>query len=142
MTDKIVRQLRIAFIFSLVFSVAIFIADTLYVSQNVSVENPAWERWGIIITLAGIFGALKLLHPRLNSTERENKQDALRRYAVKYYIRLFAIVVIYVFNLVSLHLTGSKNFIFLGIITIFALLFCVPNKENIERETEIREKDI
>lgn len=139
MLDKILKQLRFAFVLSLIFSSAFLIADVLYTLKMVPQENAALERWGIIITLFGIFGTLKLLHPKLTAIEKTDNATALRKYAFKYYIRLFALIAIYVFNLVSLHFTGVKNFLFLGIITIFALLFCAPSRENIENETRVHE---
>lgn len=138
MPDKIFGQLRLVFIVTVVLAIVALSADVLYTSANVTaVENPALERWAIIITLFGIFGALKLLHPRLKNTERTNKPEALKKYAFRYYLRLFALLAILIFNIACLHFTGAKNFIFLGIITIFALFFCVPNKENMEDETRL-----
>jgi len=137
MVDRVLKQLRFAFVLSLIFAIVALCADILYTLKMAPAENAALERWGIIITLFGIFGALKLLHPQLKKEEKKNKSEALKKYASKYYIRLSALMFIFLFNLVSLHITGVKNFIFLGIITIFALLFCVPGKENIENETQV-----
>lgn len=142
MVDKVLKQLRIVFVLSLVFAVVSLSADILYSLRINPVENVALERWGIIITLFGIFGSLKLLHPKLNKEEKMNKQEALKKYAMKYCLRLSALLLIFLFNLVSLHITGVENFIFLGIITIFAMLFCVPSKENIESETQVYEDQL
>ncbi|HCO66859.1 MAG TPA: hypothetical protein DIT04_03760 [Dysgonomonas sp.] len=137
MIDKMIKQFRGVFVLSLLFAVLTLIADALYNLKVIPADNPVLERWGIIITLFGIFGALKVFHPTLKKSEKVNKETALKKYASKYYLRLFFLLAIYIFNLVSLHVTGIKNFIFLGIITIFALLFCAPNKENIENETQV-----
>jgi len=136
MLDKTFKQLRIVFASALAFSIVTFIIDVLYTMKYVQpVENPVLERWAILITLIGIVGILRFLHPKLKADERKNKSIEKNKFSSKFQLRLFSLVAIYIFNLACLHFTGVKNFIFLGFITIFALLLCLPNKQNIEKET-------
>lgn len=135
MIDKIFKQLKIVFISCVTLSIISFIIDVLYTTKYVlPVENIILERWCIIITLFGIFASIKLLHPKLKDSDKEDANTAVKIYARKYYFRLFVLMAVYVLNIVCLHFTGVKNFLFLAFITIFALFLCAPNKQQIEAE--------
>lgn len=137
MLDKTFKNLRITYFSSIVLIILIFIYDVLYTTKYVAhSENVILERWSIIITLGGIYGILKMLHPRLNDAIRANTEDAIKKYATKYYIRHFSLVLLCVFNMSCLAITGIKNFTFLTIITIFAMFLCIPNKKHLEEETK------
>lgn len=113
--------------------ISAFIIEVLYTSKNVMpTENTGLERWAILITMAGIVGALKFLHPRLNDSEKSDKNLAKRKYTKLYIMRLMSLLAIFLFNIISLNFTGSRNFVFLAFITIFAVFLCVPNQKYIE----------
>jgi hypothetical protein len=132
------KLLKSVYISCIIVAIIGFIADVLYTAKNVIViENSGLERWAIIITLAGIFGALRLLHPKLKDTEKSDIQTAIQRYKTKYFARLISLLSICTFNLISFTITGSKNFVFLAFITIFAMFLCTPNKKHLEEETNI-----
>lgn len=134
-TDKAFKQLRTVFILSLVIIFVLFIGNVLYVMKYVETsENIGLERWGIIITLGGIFASLKLLHPKFEKNDITDTSALLKKYSNKYYLRLSSLLAIFFFNIVCLHITGIKNFMFLAFITIFAILLCAPSKKQIESE--------
>lgn len=115
-----------------------FVLDVLYTSKyTVPIENTGLERWGIIITLGGIFASLKLLHPRLKEIDKTNDETAIKKYFIKYLIRLSALISISIFNLICLNTTAIENFRYLAFISIFALFLCIPNKASIENEITV-----
>ncbi len=137
MIDKTLRQLKTSFIICIAVSILIFIADTLYTVKYVSpIGNIVLERWSIIVTLFGIFASLKLLHPKLKESDKNNPDTAAKTYKRKYYFRLLVLMLIYAFNIACLHFTGIKNFMFLALITIFALFLCAPNRQHVEAKNE------
>ncbi|SHF39716.1 hypothetical protein [Dysgonomonas macrotermitis] len=137
MLDKTFKVSRIIYFLCVIVSVCGLIYNFLYTTKYITIaENPILERWAIIITLAGIYGALRLLHPKLKNPDRENLTIAVKKYITKYYIRLGAVFAIYMFNMLCFSFTGIKNFIYLSIITIFAMFLCAPNKKHFENETK------
>lgn len=129
------KLLKVAFILSVIFAFAVFIVDVLYVAKNVvPAENVGLERWAIIITMIGIVGALKFLHPRVSDAERLDKKVAKQKFTKMYVMRLAALLTIFLFNILSYHFTGAKNFVYLAFITIFAMLLCVPNLKYLETQ--------
>ncbi len=137
MLDKTFKHLRIIYFCSIILIILAFIYDVLYSTKYVTTsENVILERWSIIITLGGIYGILKILHPRLDDNIRTNTANAIKKYATKYYIRHFSLVSLCMFNMSCLAITGIKNFTFLTIITIFAMFLCIPNKKHLEEETK------
>lgn len=137
------KKLRLIFVICITSGFVGFIADVLYTSKHVVItEHVAWERWGIIITLAGIFAALKILHPKLNNTDRLDETSALKKYVSKYLIRIALLVGICIFNLTSLYITGIKNFTYMAFITIFAMLLCAPSRKHIENEIKELEEEV
>jgi len=141
--DKTVKRLKLTFFITLAFSIVSFIIEAiLYILKSLEIsENAALERWAIIITMGGIFAALKLFHPKLNDDEKQNEETARSRYVLKYNIRLSILLFVYIFNMACLYFTGTKNFMFLGFITIFAMLLCIPNKQSVESEVENKNAD-
>lgn len=142
MISKRHKQLKVVFILCAIFMIAVFIVDVLYVTKYVApTENTGLERWAIIITMAGIVGALKFLHPRINDEERTDRDLAKRQYTKLYIMRLTSLFAIFLFNMISLNFTGSKNFVFLAFITIFAIFLCMPNLKYFETQVNGVEKD-
>lgn len=135
MPEKTLKKLKIGFITCISLCTLFLAADALYTTKYTEpVSNVALERWSIIITLFGIYAALKLLHPRLKDEDRISEEHASKKYVTKYYTRLILLIVLFVFNAAAMHITGIKNFIFLGFITIFAMFLCAPNRTQIESE--------
>lgn len=139
MLDKTHKQLKLIYWSCVIIMFIAFVLDVLYTSKyTLPIENTGLERWGIIITLGGIFASLKLLHPRLSENDKSiNTETALKKYYTKYITRLGALIAISIFNLICLNLTAIENFRYLAFLSIFALLLCAPNKTHIENETEI-----
>jgi len=127
MKNKIYRNLKYIYTGCVIFAILIFVFDVLYVMKNVMpVNHVALESWAIIITLAGIYASIRFLHPGIKG-QQSNEAD-LKKYIYTYYARLASIMGIFIFNIVCLHFTGVKNFIFQSAIVIFALFFCAPDK--------------
>lgn len=137
MLEKTHRQLKLIYWSCVIMMLLAFVLDVLYTSKyTLPIENTGLEQWGIIITLVGIFASLKLLHPRLNDTDRIDTGTATKKYFTKYIIRLTALISVSVFNLICLNVTAIDNFRYLAFISIFALFLCAPNKAHIENETK------
>lgn len=133
--DKLHLQLKIYYILSIVICVIAFLLSVAYTQKyNVMQSNVMLERYGIIVTLLGIPLALKLFHSRINKLTKTNFQEYLKKYRFEYLIRLFLLNTICFFNIVSLYITGSKNFYFMVIVTIFAFFLCAPQKAYPENE--------
>lgn len=138
MLDKTYRNLRLSYFLSIAVILIAFVFDVLYTTKYiVPSESVILERWAIIITLGGIYGILKMLHPKLKKEDKPTTEIALKKYVTKYYTRHAALVVLCVFNMSCLIIMGLKNFTFLTIITIFAFFLCIPNKKHLEEETKI-----
>lgn len=136
MLEKTHKKLKIIYWSCIIIMLIAFVLDVLYTSKYTQpINNDTLERWGIIITLGGIFASLKLLHPKLKDSEKANEEVALKKYYIKYMIRLGAIILISVFNLICLNTTAIENFRYLAFISIFALFLCAPSKAQIENET-------
>lgn len=101
---------------------------------NIMQSHVTLERYGIIITLIGIPIALKLFYNRINKLTKANFTEYLKKYRFEYLIRLLLLNIICFFNIVSLYITGSKNFYFMVIVTIFAFFLCAPQKAKHENE--------
>lgn len=136
MYSKTFKKLRLLYIFCVAFAILVFIFDALYVTKNVEpVNHVALESWSIIITLAGIYISIKFLHPGSDYKQNQSSKDEyLKKYSGKFYARLGAMMGIFIFNIGCLHFTGVKNFIFQSAITIFALFFCAPDKNQTRNE--------
>jgi hypothetical protein len=130
------RRLRLIYIGSIAVSTLLFIAVFLMNEGRQPIESILLERYAILITLIGIPLALKLFHNKTKVLNTSEIVDYLRKYYKQYVLRLIILELIFLFNLISLHRTGEKNFIFMIIITIFALVLCAPQKANLEEESE------
>lgn len=138
MLDKTHNKLKLIYWSCVIIMLLAFVLDVLYTSKyTLPIENTGLERWGIIITLGGIFASLKLLHPRLKEIDKTNDETAIKKYFIKYLIRLSALISISVFNLICLNTTAIENFRYLAFISIFALFLCIPNKASIENEITV-----
>ncbi len=91
--------------------------------------NAVLERYGIILTLAGIPGALKVYHYFTQKMSKQSEEKRATLPLLIYILRLSILEIVVIFNVVGLYLTGSKNFFFLIFITLVAFLFCLPNKK-------------
>lgn len=135
--SKTFKYLKISYYSCIVVVITFFILVFLYVEKhNPQHEYVGLERWAIIITLCGIFGALKYLHPKVLLTQAGSIDKAIKTYVRKYFLRLVSILAIFAFNLTSYIITGSKNFIYLAFIVIFVLFLCAPNQLHIEKEED------
>lgn len=138
MLDKTHNKLKLIYWSCVIIMLLAFVLDVLYTSKyTLPIENTGLERWGIIITLGGIFASLKLLHPRLKEIDKTNDETAIKKYFIKYLIRLSALISISIFNLICLNTTAIENFRYLAFISIFALFLCIPNKGSIENEIAV-----
>lgn len=138
MLEKTHKKLKLIYWSCVIIMLLAFVLDVLYTSKYTHpIDNTDLERWGIIITLGGIFASLKLLHPRLNESDKANEETAIKKYFTKYIIRLGSLIAISIFNLVCLNTTAIENFRYLAFISIFALFLCAPNKASMENETNI-----
>lgn len=141
--EKLHSHLKVYYILSIVICVIGFLYTVAY-TQKYNIEHPnvILERYGILTTLAGIPIALKLFHSRIKKLTKENFSEYLRKYRFEYLIRLALLVFICYFNIVALYTTGSKNFYFMVIITIFAFFLCFPQKAHIQNKDIEEDNDM
>lgn len=136
------RRLKIYFTISLTITVILllFVADYT-IRYSILAPNVMLERYGIMITIIAIPGALKLFQFFMNKQKKDNVGEYLSKYRFYYIVRLIILELVCFFNILSLYITGSKNFMFMTIITIFALFFCLPQMGNVREENEESENN-
>lgn len=118
-----------------------FILVLLFVTKNeISTTNVILERYGIIVTLIGIPLALRIFHKNMQKASSADKSTLNKTYKKNFYMRLAILSFIAIFDIVALYTTGSKNFIFMTIITIFAFFLSLPQKE-VNSDNEIQTED-
>jgi uncharacterized membrane protein len=122
----IYRKLKILFVTSILLDAACFLPVLFMTKWNES--NVALERYAILLTLIAIPAALKIFYSRTGQPSETNRDIYLKKYQKMYCLRLLILEAVFLFNLISFYTTGAKNFIFMIIITIFALAFCAPQK--------------
>jgi len=134
------KKLRLFFIVIVLLSVSIFLIVLNHVTNTgISINNVNLEQFAIILTLAGIPFSLWFFHSRLKKADKNSEDEYLNKYKTMYIIRLAILFIVCSFNIISLYLTGAKNFIFMCIITIFAFFLCLPQKEFEITETDNNE---
>lgn len=139
-------RLLIFFWCNLLFFVSALLFILYVKGPDVGVENPdgvVFERYAIIITLACIPLALKFYHSQYKKIQQndEEPQPFLKKYVRIYVLRTLILDLAIIANIAGIYVFGAKNFIFMTIITLFALLFCFPNKSYLEpkADTDIEE---
>jgi hypothetical protein len=132
----IYRHLKILFISSLILCTALFTAVFYLTTGKYNPAEPdvELERYAIPVTLIAIPVALKLFYDRTKSMDKTDFARYLKKYRRLYYLRTAILAAAYLFNLISLYITGAKNFSFMIIITIFALALCAPQKVHLEQD--------
>lgn len=142
MINKFFNILRVVYIILVLIIVSSFVYVVLYIGKHpISIENVGLERWSIILTLTCIYGALKLLHPKVLKKDVP-MNIIIKSYIIKITARAVVLLSIFYFNLISYLHTGTKNFIYLAFIVIFAFLLCAPIKKQLEEtfgENEVNE---
>lgn len=89
----------------------------------------------IMYLMASIFGAFYLYNNRIKTLHKlQNEEFRMLAYTKWLYARLFLVGVNITLNAVLYSLTVEKTFLFAAGIGAVALLFCQPNKNNIENE--------
>jgi len=136
--NKLNSKLRLYHIVTIGISIVSFMLVVAYTTKyEINLHNVILERYAIIITLIGIPASLKLYHNKLKALKASKKNDTyLNAYKIQYIIRLSILTIICYFNIISLYITGSKNFYFMVIVTIFAFFLCAPQKLHIEDNEE------
>ena len=128
-TVNVSTRLKIYFAASIIVQVLLFVFMQIYATKHVEVlSNVILERYGILLTLICIPFALKLFHERVKKLDKNDAVTFQKKYVIQYFIRSAILWFVYFFNLVSLYMTGARNFSFMIIVTIFALLLCAPSK--------------
>lgn len=135
--DKLHLRLRIYYIATIVVSIIVFMLTVAYTTKySINSPNIILERYAIIITLIGIPASLRFFHKKLKTLDHQNDSTYKSIYKTQYIIRLSILTMICFFNIVSLYITGSKNFYFMVIVSIFAFLLCAPQKIRIEETND------
>lgn len=134
--DKLNFGLKIYYATTIVISIIAFMLTVAYTTKySISAPNTILERYSIIITLIGIPLSLKIFHNKLKSLKLGTIEAFSKGYKQQYIIRLSILTIICFFNIGSLYITGSKNFYFMVIVTIFAFFLCAPQKARIDETT-------
>lgn len=128
------KRLKFLYIVVLLLTIASFIAGVLYTARNkIQSDSIPLEQWSIVATLAGIYIFLRLFG-------RPKQGVVSTNYTLKYCIKLAGLITIYLFDLINFTNSGSKNFIFLAFITIFAIILCKPNTNRVQITTNQEEQ--
>lgn len=140
---KLHSTLKLLFAGAIIISVLAFMLVVAYTTKyDISSPSVILERYAIVITLIGIPLSLKLFHDKLKKTDASDTQLYMQKYRLYYLLRMGALLFIYLFNTVSLYITGSKNFYFMVIITIFAFFLCAPQKVYIDTDNNEEQETI
>lgn len=113
-----------------------FIAGTALKLKEIMViqpQNPNLERYGIIITLICIPLALKIHNDNLKKYKiLSADRDINKMYKKSYFIKIFILQSVMIFNSLCLYFSGSKSFFFLAFITLVSFFLSSPNKNEID----------
>lgn len=109
--------------------IAAFLSYVYITKYDINIPCITLERYAIMLTLIGIPCTLKFLHDKIKALDGKNQ----KKYQQLYILRLSILAVICFFNLISFYFTGTKNFFFMAMISIFAMLLCPLQKEDKEQ---------
>lgn len=139
--NNIHKKLSILFWFNIV-TVAIIFSIILFLKGpdfgNIS-SNVAFERWAIIITIAIIPLTLKGYHFLLKKIKEQNN-ELNKRYTLLFITRLLIFNLLAVMNIVGFEIFEANNFIYLTIVTIFAMVFCLPSRNDLSLSQDLSEE--
>ncbi|NDW17851.1 hypothetical protein D0T53_02830 [Dysgonomonas sp. 216] len=128
-STKLGKGLKLYFVFSVFILSIFFIYTVIYtIRYNVWSPNEVLERYVILLTLIGIPGILRLFYVQNNKIINYSTEKYIKLYKKYYILRLTVLNCIAIVNIISLHISGSKNFIYMTIIVIFVFFFCIPQK--------------
>jgi hypothetical protein len=135
------RWLQLVFIVTLLLGFALFVGTTLLRLREIlhgTLPHVTLERYGILVTLVGIPGALKAYHYFMKKNPGHSEQSNLNFYVRIYFLRLMILGIVLLVNLLGLYITGGRNFFYMIFITLVAFLICLPNKSEIVTLCEIK----
>ena len=93
------------------------------------------ERYVLLLTLAGIFGALKLFSVIMEKTEHvENEYEITNLYKKAFLVRFSILFLIASINIVLYALSYRQNFMLLTLATFTAYLFCYPSQNYLNKK--------
>jgi hypothetical protein len=106
--------------------------------------NIVLERYVIILTLVAIPGALKLFSVLINKKKGQPSEQFLTDYMKIYMLRAAILDIVVIVNLIGFYIYEASNFVYLTIITLFAICFSFPGRSIMhkdEKEEEIEDKE-
>ncbi|WP_165025987.1 hypothetical protein [Dysgonomonas sp. ZJ279] len=129
-------QLRLMTFFWINILSVVFIFLALLYSKGPNIgesagTNVTFERYAIVFTMIGIPLALKFFHSQHEKIRLLSLEQYLGKYMLIYSIRMAILDAVIVLNMIGLYLFESQNCIYMTVITIFALMFCYPNKNSL-----------
>lgn len=95
-----------------------------------------FERYAIIITLASIPLSLKLFHNMMTKARNTANTNLEAVYKKAYFTRLGILDFAAIINIVGFQLFEASNFIYMTIVVLMTMLFCYPNKNILDTDTE------
>lgn len=91
---------------------------------------------GILLALGLIPGALKLFHVQLRKIRQLPPQQAVRSYLSFYVLRIAALGVPALFNLILYYYSLDTASAFVTLITMMATVFCLPGEARMREELQ------
>jgi len=128
---KLYQSLKIYFTASIILcGIAFILAFHITTKNQISEPDILLERYAIMLMLIGIPVSLRLFYKKTNNLQKSDENTYLSKYRLHYIIRLSIIDLICLFNISALYITGSRNFVYMSLITILVFFFCIPQKIN------------
>lgn len=124
---KTYKTINRFFIVNVVLSI-VLLHLAFFIRNDIAKDYTVYQLYIIVLTIIGI--SLSLILFQWQYTKIKFSKN-IKKYKSAFYTRLFIIDVLYIINVLSLYITGSKNFSFLAIILIFVLFLCAPNQKQI-----------
>ncbi len=90
--------------------------------------NVVLERYAIILTLVAIPGALKLFSVLINKKKEQSSDQFLTDYLKIYMLRAAILDIVVIVNLIGFYIYEASNFVYLTIVTLFAICFSFPGR--------------
>ena len=93
------------------------------------------ERYVLLLTLGGIFGALKLFSKIMEKNKHpEDINETTKLYKKAFLVRFSILFLIASINIVLYALSYRQNFMLLSLVTFTAYLFCYPSQNFLNKK--------
>lgn len=141
--QRVINNLRIMYFIAIGIQVILFVAiafrflDFYPESTTISVVV---ERYALLVTLAGIPGALKLFSIIMEKKDKPNSTTNIQSYIKAFMIRFGILFLIASANIVLYGLSLNQNYMLCTLIVFTAYLFTLPSDKYFTKEEIVEEE--